>query len=181
MNIAVGSTQPLVNGWNSLGQTHIADDIEIAGDTGAFVELGFQLDFDNIIVIGEYSQLTLDGTALPGEDSFYVMAGYRFSNMLAHITYGADESVHDGIRLDYNIPGIPPGTPPEYLPPELQALIAGTQSIEGTSEDTNYITLGLRWDFHDSAALKFEYTAYSDDLNSMGDAGLFRTALVTVF
>ncbi len=41
--------------------------------------------------------------------------------------------------------------------------------------------LGARYDFHDSAALKFEYTDFSDDNNSNNDAGLFRVALVTLF
>ena len=174
------SSQPLVDGWNSLGQSHIADQIEISEDTGSFIELGFQVDLDNIIVIGEYSSLNLDDTPLANQDSYYIMAGYRFDNMLVHVTYGADEDVQDPIALDYQIPGIPPGTPPEFLPGDLQALIYGTQSI-ASKEESKYVTLGLRWDFHDSAALKFEYTSYSDDLNGSNDAGLFRTALVTVF
>ena len=180
MNIDLLQTKPLVDGWNSLGQSYIADQIEISEDTGSFVELGFQLDFDNIIVIGEYSALSLDDTPLGDQDSYYLMAGYRFDNMLVHVTYGADEEVQDPIDIDFQIPGIPPGTPPELLPGDLQALIGGTQSI-ASIEESKYITLGLRWDFHDSAALKFEYTTYSDEYNSNNDAGLFRTALVTVF
>ena len=66
--------------------------------------------------------------------------------------------------------------------PSLDALIDPTNAFTDSQiSESNYVTLGLRWDFHDSAALKFEYTSYSDDLNSNNDAGLFRTALVTVF
>lgn len=180
MNIDLQRTQPLVNGWNSVSQSHIADQIDISEDTGSFIELGFQVDFNNIIVIGEYTALSLDDTASADEDSYYIMAGYRFDNMLVHVTYGIDEDVQGPIALDYQIPGIPPGTPTEYLPGELQALIYGTQSIE-SKDGSSYITLGLRWDFHESAALKFEYTTYKDDYNDNNDAGLFRTALVTVF
>lgn len=174
------STKPLVDGWNSLGQSYIADQISISKDTGSFVELGFQMDLDNIIVVGEYSSLSLDDTPLADQDSYYLMAGYRFDNFMVHMTYGVDEDIQDAIDIKYQIPGIPDGTAVEYLPSDLQALIAGTASVAST-EKSKYITLGLRWNFHDSAALKFEYTAYNDDLNNNNDAGVFRTALVTVF
>ena len=180
MNIDLLRTKPLVDGWNSVGQSYIADQIEVAKDTGSFVELGFQLDFDKVIVIGEYSSLSLDDTALPNQDSYYIMAGYRFNNMMVHVTYGADEDIQDPLDIKYQIPGVPDGTPVEYLPDDLQALIAGTTSVAST-EKSKYITLGLRWDFHDSAALKFEYTSYNDELINNNDAGIFRTALVTVF
>jgi hypothetical protein len=41
MNIDLQRTQPLVNGWNSVSQSHIADQIDISEDTGSFIELGF--------------------------------------------------------------------------------------------------------------------------------------------
>ncbi|MBU2924656.1 porin [Colwellia sp. 4_MG-2023] len=182
MNIDLLAIKPLVDGWNGLGQNHIASQIDIASDTSEFIELGFQLDFDQIIIVGEYSSLSLDDTALPDQESYYLMAGYRFNNMMVHVTYGVDEDDQDPITLNYQIPGIPDGTAFESLPVDLQTLIYGTESLDtATDEDTSYITLGLRWDFHQSAALKFEYTSFSDDLDSNSDSGLFRTALVTVF
>jgi len=172
MNIPVEATQPLIDGWKGAGFPDIANNIEILKDTGSFIELGFQLDFENIIVIGEFTQLNLDGTTLANQDSYYIMAGYRFSDMLAHITYGVDDDARDRITG-----GVPVG-----VDPSLDFLIDTTNGItDGEANEANYITIGLRWDFHDSAALKFEFTSYGDDLNSNNDAGLFRTAIVTVF
>ena len=180
MNVGISRLNPLINGWESLGQNYIVDQIEASKDTASFVGLGFQLDFDNVIVIGEYTAISFDDTPIPNQDSYYVMAGYRFDNMMVHLTYGADEDIQDPIDIQYQISGIPDGTPVDSLPSDLQALIAGTTSL-ATTEKSTYITLGLRWDFHDSAALKFEYTSYNDDLINDNDAGIFRTALVTVF
>jgi len=170
MNIDLEVAKPLIDGWNSAGFPDVADNIEIAGDTGSFLELGFQIDYDNLLIVGEYTQLNLDGTTLGNQDSFYVMAGYRFDNMLAHVTYGVNDDSRDRITDDVPI-----------VPALLPLLIPTNGMTDSQTEETNYITLGLRWDFHDSSALKFEYTSYSDDLNSNNDAGLFRTALVTVF
>jgi len=172
MNIDVQATQPLATGWKLAGFEDVANNILVSEDTGSFMEVGFQLDFEKFIVIGEYTQLTLDGTTLGDQDSLYVMAGYRFSNMLAHITYGIEDNSKDRITG-----GVPTG-----VAPALDGLIAVTNGItDGETLEADYITLGLRWDFHDSAALKFEFTSYGDDLNSNNDAGLFRTAIVTVF
>ena len=94
--------------------------------------------------------------------------------------------------------GRPEVAPPPfvYLTSAANYVIPATNEYEGTvnvlkattqfvvndfKDEQSYITIGARWDFHDSAALKFEYTDFTDDLNGMNDTGLFRTALVTVF
>ena len=170
MNIDVQASKPLIQGWQAAGFTNVADDIEVLKDIGTFLELGFQIDYENLLLIGEYTDLNLDGTTLSNQKSFYVLAGYRFDNMLAHVTYGVDDDSRG--RITNSVP---------VVPPLLPLLIPTNGLTDSQSNEANYITLGLRWDFHDSAALKFEYTYYSDDLNSSNDAGLFRTALVTVF
>lgn len=171
-NIFIDSYNPLIEGWKGTPFPSVADGIEISDDKSTFVEVGFQLDFDKIIVVGEYTELTNEGTIIGDQDSYYIMGGYRFDNMLVHVTYGGDDDSADRITT-----GVPVG-----LSPGLDGLIGATNALsDSQSEEVNYVTLGLRWDFHDSAALKFEYTDYSDDLNGNKDAGLFRTALVTVF
>lgn len=148
----------------------VGANIEVSKDTGSFIELGFQINYEKLLVIGEYTELNLDGTTLPNQDSFYVLAGYRFDNILAHVTYGLDDDSRNRIT-----DGVP------IVPPLLPLLVPTNGLTDSQSNEASYITVGLRWDFHDSAALKFEYTSYCDDLNSSNDAGLFRTALVTAF
>ncbi|GAA6172816.1 hypothetical protein NBRC116592_24860 [Colwellia sp. KU-HH00111] len=170
MNIPLQGTQPLIQGWQAAGFDSVANDINVMKDTGSFLEFGFQIDYNNWLVIGEYTELNLDGTILPNQDSFYVLAGYRFDNMLVHVTYGEDDDARD--RVTENVPVVD----------QLLPLLVPTNGLSDSQKNqASYINLGLRWDFHDSAALKFEYMSYSDDLNSNNDAGLFRTALVAVF
>ncbi len=170
MNIPLKATQPLIQGWQTAGFPEVVNNINVEKDTGSFLEFGFQVDYDNFLMIGEYTELNLDGTTLPNQDSFYVLAGYRFDNRLVHVTYGEDDDARDRVT-----DGVP------VVDPLLPLLVPTNALTDSQKNKANYIKLGLRWDFHDSAALKFEYTIYSDDLNSSNDACLIRTALVAVF
>jgi len=157
--------------WVTAGYTNIANEILMLDDKGRFIELGFQIDYNNLLVIGEFTNIETD-TVLADDDAYYIMAGYRFNNILAHVTYGAKDGGTD--RLTDEVP--------VGVSLALDGLINMTNgATDSQSNDIKYVTLGLRWDFHDSAALKFEYTNYTDDLDGDKDAGLFRTALVTVF
>ncbi|AOW76663.1 hypothetical protein A3Q34_07200 [Colwellia sp. PAMC 20917] len=161
----------LANNWNAFGYPKFADNTRIFEDKATFTELGFQIDYEGILVVGEYTTLKIDNTLLGEEESYYVMLGKRFDRYLVHITYGVDE---DTAANDFTSV-IPSGTP-------LDALKVPTQDvITSQKNDSSYVTVGLRWDFHSSASLKFEYTGFNDDLNGANDAGLFRTSLVTVF
>jgi len=106
MNIDVQASKPLIQGWQGAGFPDVAADIEVSKDTGSFLELGFQIDYENILVIGEYTELNLDGTTLPNQDSFYVLAGYRFDNILAHVTYGVDDDSRG--RITAGVPVVAP-------------------------------------------------------------------------
>ena len=172
MNIPVESLNPLVAGWTAAGFPEVADELLVEEDTGSFVELGFQVDYENILIIGEYTFLDLGGTSLADAESYYVMGGYRIDDWLVHLTYGVDEDTRDNFTA--HVPG--------NVDPALDFLINTTTAlIEDGEDESSYITVGARWNFHDSAALKFEFTNYSNDKNSNNDAGLFRTAIVTVF
>jgi hypothetical protein len=159
-------------GWKQAGFQDIANSTLVDDDSTSFLEFGFQINIDEIIVIAEYTELTFDNAPFGDQESFYIMAGYQFDKVLVHVTYGADE---EGIsNYTSNVPfGLDPG---------LDALKSGTQSILASQNiDEDYITIGARYEFHDSAAVKVEYTDFSNNNNSASDAGLFRVALVTVF
>lgn len=162
----------LSNGWQQAGFSDIANNVEIEDDSGQFYEFGFQIDYDSYLLVGEYTHRTIDNVPLADENSFYVMAGKRFDSFLVTITYGKDDA--DLQHLTNDIPyGVSPG---------LDFLKASTDGLtESTDDDSDYITAGLRWDFHSSAAFKLEYTTFSQDVNGDDDADILKAAIVTVF
>ena len=164
--------EPLVNAWSQVGFNDVSNNIKTFEDKATFVELGMQIDYNNYLVNAEYTKLVLDNTPFGDQKSYYVMVGKRVDNLLFHITYGKD----DDSKIDYT-QNVPFG-----IAPTVDFLKASTQQILASQKgDEKYFTVGLRWDFHDSAALKFEYTDFSDSLNNNNDASILRVALVTVF
>jgi len=163
--------QPLKDGWAQAGFADISNDVVAEGDKATFVELGLQIDYNNYLLNAEYTKLKLDHTAFGDQKSYYVMLGKRINEFLVHITYGKD----DDSKSDFT-QSVPFG-----VAPSLDFLKATTQQIIASQKaDEKYIIAGVRWDFHDSAALKFEYTSFNNKLID-NDANLFRVALVTVF
>ena len=162
----------LANNWRTASFNVVGDNILISEDNSTFIEFGFQIDYNNLLLIGEYTELEVDDSPLADNKSMYLTAGYRFDDVLVHFTYGYDES-----EIKNLVDGVPSG-----VDTSVDQLIATTSLItDFQQQDATYYTLGLRWDFHDSAAFKVEYTDFSDDDNAGLDAGLIRTALVTVF
>lgn len=160
------------------GAAEMVDAFEMKDDETTFAELGFQMDFDNFILSGEYTRLELSDSFVSIRDSYYVMGGFRFSDFLLHATYGASDAPATDLISLFEMPTTLTQEQAESLP----ALLYSTNYIsQAAAKDSFYTTVGLRWDFHDSAALKFEYTDFQADSLSEVDAGLFRTAIVTVF
>ncbi len=172
INMPFSDIETLAAGWEQAGFSNISNNVLVEDDRASFVELGFQADFEQFIVIGEYTKLTVDNTVFPDEESYYVMGGYRYNDFLFHATYGKDDDVAEDF-VTGNVPiGVDPG---------LDFLAAATVGLTDSQEhDSTYYTLGLRWNFHDSASFKFEFTDYTDNINDT-DANLIRTAIVTVF
>ncbi|REL29826.1 porin [Thalassotalea euphylliae] len=162
---------PLRNSWTNAGFEQVVADLTLDDDRGEFLEFGVQIDYNNWLFIAEYVDNTYEGTPLGDEESMFATIGYRFNDVLVHLTYGKDEETPATVTN-----GVPSG-----VVPELDQLVGVTnQVLAAQREDSSYYTLGARWDFHDSAAFKVEFTRFDDDLLNQ-DTSLVRTALVTVF
>lgn len=171
--IADKAFSDLIVNWENVGRPDIADNIRVQEDTGKFFELGAQIDYNDYIVLAEYTNLKLEGVYFGDEESYYVLVGKRFNEYLFHVTYGGD---NDRAKKDFLFGDL---SIAQSLAPEL---VEGTRGLVARQKGkSNYYKVGLRYDFHDSASLKFEYTDYSDDINNEADSQIFQVAVVTVF
>ncbi|MBV1911831.1 MAG: hypothetical protein KUG78_21235 [Kangiellaceae bacterium] len=164
----------LFGGWRStITFAGIADDIELVDDSGVFASAGFIIDYDDYLLVGEFSTLDPGNNFFPDQDSYYITFGKRIDSVLVHFTYGADDNTSDFSILD----GVPAG-----VDPGLDFLLASTTGLLATvQEDSSYFIAGVRWEIADSVALKLEYTDYQDDDILGVDASLLQFALTTVF
>ena len=158
--------------WQNVpGLEFVGEELQVEDDQFIFAELGFQIDYNNWLIIAEATHVEYDEITIDKEDAMFVTAGYRFDDVLVHLTYGMVQSDQNPVR------DLLPETTEEPLATMVDL---SKQLIDFREQDKSYFTLGARWDFHESAALKVEYTYHDDDLIDE-NTGLLRTALVTVF
>ena len=115
----------------------------------------------------EYAEVRFDGdvVSLAEDDRFLATLGYRYNEFTLHYSYSSSDKTND---LD----AIPTTDTANY------ARAKGvTDSI--LTEDKTHI-VGLRYDFHSNAALKFEY-GFTDDDYANTDTQFFRSGISIIF
>ncbi|MCG7531016.1 porin [Psychrobium sp. MM17-31] len=171
MTIPVNAISPVIDGWKAAGFEDVANSIETKEDDVWFAELGFQIDYNDIFVVGEFTRVDIEGAAFSNDDSYYVSVGKRFDEFTLHVTYGKDDD-----ELENLLAGVPNNVA------AIAPLYTATQGIIANEmRDESYLTVGLKYDFHPTASFKFEVTQFENDLNSQQDSTLVKAALVTVF
>jgi len=126
--------------------------------TATLTSVGVSTDVSNFVAYAEYVTRDIENTTLagasapmdalfPDQDAWYVTVGYRMGKILPHLTIASSEA---------------------------EPLIGATQAPNtpspGVSQDS--ITLGVRYEINDSAALKFEVQSIEPDLE-VNSVGLF--------
>lgn len=160
-----------------------SDDYKPEGEHVDFYNVGFSYDNGSLLIMTEYSTFSWDSKVLlPTTNSGYVMAGWRFGKVMPHITYSKMETDEDEL---YQFPSI-----------NGQPNIINTISRGVLDREQNTTTLGVRWDFRPSVALKAEYqriTGFDDGSGLFAppfgvvmdeeqpDVNLYRIAIAGVF
>jgi hypothetical protein len=144
-----------------------ANSIAIDEDDGAFLALGFSIDYNNILFDAEYTQFEVDNSALAKQTQYYTSLGYRMDEITVHLTYENNDDKHDNNR--YNaLPTVP----------QLNAGL--NQVLEGSKAKSNVYTVGARYDFHPSAAFKIDFSRFEDDITNT-DTDVVAVAIDLVF
>ncbi|MFZ2209881.1 MAG: hypothetical protein WAV22_14535 [Porticoccaceae bacterium] len=193
----------LFNGLSGVGDNLTAAGFPVAGSRAYALGNRYRLDdtpleifsvgarFDpgDWLLMGEWARLT-DAGVLPKTQGWYVTGGYRFGKTTPYLTVAelnSETPRESGIPLA----GLPSG-PLSGAGDALNRGLGVVLNMAAPSQKS--LTLGLRWDLLDSAALKFEYEHVRlDDLSGGrfgnlqpgfkpgGDADLFSIALDFVF
>lgn len=123
---------------------------------GVLAGLAANMDFGNYFIIGEYTISPVEDPVYPefgirgidGTVGWYLSAGLRLGSVTPHITYSEEtidytEFVGD---LSFTVQPFP------FL----------TGEVEKYQSKREAWTIGIRWDFHPSAAFKAEYLTRAD-------------------
>jgi hypothetical protein len=141
-------------GFSQLNQ--LANDLAADGtkEKGTFTSLGLGVDWNNIVVQSEFAKRKTR-SYIANTTSWYVLGGYRFGKVLPYVM---ESSLRRDSIVANTVPTSCPAGYPAACTPTMQALRAGVTALTTTATQGEQSTtsLGVRWDFHKSAAFKFQ-------------------------
>lgn len=179
LNTLVGGLRAAGAGYGFGQLVTLGNDLNVNDKKVSFTSAGAILDWNNLLLQTEIGKRKTD-SYINDTTSWYVMGGYRFGKFLPYAS-------HSKLKADNIVANtVPAACPPGYpvaCTPTLRALSAGVTRLTttGTQGQQSTNTIGVRWDFHASAALKVQIDRISPK-NGQGllqpDAGF--TGPVTV-
>lgn len=145
----------------------LADSMAVSDKKASFISLGLGLDWNNLLVQSEYAKRKTD-SYVSDSTSWYLMGGYRIG---AFLPYYSHASLKADSHVVNTVPGACPAGFPAACTPTLRALSAGVDQMARTRNESEQSTdsIGVRWDFHRSAALKVQI----DRIKPRNGQGLF--------
>lgn len=121
----------------------VASELDPIDRRSAFTSVGLTMDYMNVLAQAEYGKRKVDTPVVPDTSSWYVMLGYRWNKFVPYYMHG--DVKQDSVRSIAALPGSGP------LAPVSAAL---NSLVKSPLESTDAV--GLRWDFHKSAAFKVQ-------------------------
>lgn len=188
--------------YQSVGNTYLntVDKIRVAKDAGTYMAFGAAVDKGSLIIDSEWIQYDVDESMISETTAYYLTAGWRFGPTVVYATYSREEadaptdvafapadltSVAASIAAETALPTDPIAA---FGGANLQQMAVGLAQQGKQLSDTlaaNKVDLvnwhvGVKWDFHPSAAFKVSYENSNNRISDL-DGGVIRTAIDIVF
>ena len=155
------------------------DSLNMENDKGHFAGIGLGADWGTFFAVAEITQTGVDNAPLNDQkDSWYVSAGFRSGKFTYSLTYGEADIPNNDNTVDTLTGDVSPLAPGANLYNFLQAAANASDPFSAYSsqqlldtvnnqyfagyESQNY-NFTVRYDFHSSAALKFDYSKQETD------------------
>jgi hypothetical protein len=169
LNGLVGGLRAAGSGFVIPAMGDLATRLEVKDKKASFTSIGLALDWHNIVVQSEFAKRRTD-SYINNTSSAYLMAGYRVGSWLP---YASHSYLKRDTVVANSVPGSCPPGRPASCGPTLRALSAGVTALTttGTQGEQSTNTIGVRWDFNKSAALKVQL----DRISPKNGQGLFLT------
>jgi len=139
---------------NGLGA--LANEMSFDKDKGTFFGIGAGIDRESLVIVTEYNHVEVENSLFSDRDNYFVSVAYRLGTVTPYISH--EWQRHDAktdIYLPYQGLANTPAAPLYY----------GTvAAVESQQRETDTFNVGLRYDFHASAAFKLQYTSQKDKL-----------------
>lgn len=140
-------------GLSGAGFGALVNEIDINEEDGAFFGLGFTADKNDWLLVAEYTLVKVDNSFISDQKNFYVSVGRRFDSITPYISY---EKEDNDAKTEIYTPYL------ASLPPQLLLPVVGI--VQSQAREATTYNLGLRYDFHPSAAFKVQYSSEDNEI-----------------
>ncbi|WP_254795483.1 porin [Arsukibacterium indicum] len=134
------------------GLTPLVTAIDIDDESSNFIGVGLTYDDSDWIAVAEYTRVEVENSFIATQKNWYVSLGKRFDGITPYISYERENN--DAVVSIYQ-----PYT--GVLPPQLLVPVQGL--VASQERDASTWNLGVRYDFHPSAAFKAQYSSEDSD------------------
>ena len=182
-NVAISPTATIGSFANTLrafGFNQNADTLLADEDDASFLGAGFSIDTGTFLMAAEHVQFDYEDNLFSKDVREYLMVGFRAGDWLFHLTgsRSEDEVARPEAGIPANVP-LPVVGSSNFLIGTLQAI------ANGQVEERETVSVGVRWDFTSSAALKVQIDDIEDSSPQFGgatrDQRVIAFAVQTVF
>lgn len=139
------STTGLYAQLRAFGLSGLAGELDIADESSAFAGVGFNIDKNDWVIVSEITKATVDNSFISDQESYYISIGHRFDSITPYLSFEKEDN-----KAKTELYAAIPNASPVFAP--VAALV---NSLE---QERDSINLGVRYDFHSSAAFKAQYT-----------------------
>lgn len=154
VSVTSDALTPLLTGLNQAGLGSVARAIDFNEENGTFFGAGLSFDRNNWVAVTEFTKVTVDDSFYGDQKSFYASLGYRFGAVTPYVSYEID----DDKAKTFIYSGLPANLP-------VRTVIAGV--VDSQEWDHKTVNVGLRYDFHPSAAFKVQYSSSDDNTDNL--------------
>lgn len=151
------------------GLSAVASAIDVDEENSSFMGLALSLDKNDWVGVAEITRTEVDDSLIAEQNGYYVSLGHRFGSLTPYVSY--EKRDNDAKREITNM--LPQGVP-------VQLLLGVSQAVDRFEVKRDAWNLGLRYDFHPSAAFKAQVTRVNNDITN-DDASLITLGVDLVY
>ena len=151
------------------GLSAVASAIDVDDETSTFMGLAATIDKNDWVMVAEITRTEVEDSVIAEQNGYYVSLGHRFGSITPYLSY----EKRDNDAKSEIIAMLPAGVPAQLV----GGVALAVNRFETKRDAWN---LGLRYDFHPSAAFKAQLTRMNNDLTD-DDASLLTVGVDVVF
>lgn len=130
----------------AFGLGALAGELDIVDESSSFAGIGFNIDKNDWVLVSEITKATVDNSFISDQESYYISVGHRFDTVTPYISFEKEDN-----KAKTEIYAAVPTASPIFAP------VAGL--VNSLEQERDSINVGVRYDFHPSAAFKAQYTS----------------------